>query len=111
MQKWIAEKLQEIIGSAMTPEQKKDMAFWLAFAWGDILVRELHWEWVMLEGEKTRKSIAVASPSRAHAVPVVQYMERLAMNENADQNSQLLYNMISADKLPPAQPGALKILM
>ena len=110
IQEWIQKDLEKLSVSRMSKAKKSDRAFWLAFAWGQTLVEELGWQWMMLEDEAGHKTSAVVSPNKSHAVPVLQFMEKLA-TEQEDTTSQLLYNMIVAGDLSPAKPGELKIML
>lgn len=105
----IHETLYKIYSSEMKKEDKLDQAFWLAFAWGETLVRKLQWEWAMLEDDAGHKTPVVASPNRSHAVPVLQYIGKLATTQE-DQTSLLLYNMILANDMTAAQAGELRLL-
>ncbi len=105
----IYETLCAIYSSEMKEEEKLDQAFWLAFAWGETLVKELQWEWAMLEDDADHKTPVVASPNRSHAVPVLQFIGKLATTQD-DQTSLLLYNMIVANDLTAAQPGELLLM-
>ena len=105
----IHEMLCKIYSSDITKDEKLDRAFWLAFAWGETLVKELQWEWAMLEDEAGHKTPVVATPNRSHAVPVLQFIGKLATTQE-DQTSLLLYNMIVANDLTAAKAGELRLL-
>lgn len=105
----ILEALIRIKAAKMKKEEKLDQAFWLAFAWGETLVKELSWEWAMLDDGQGAKTPAVCSPNRSHAVPVLQFMGKLATTQE-DQTSLLLYNMILANDIGKAEPGELSLL-
>jgi hypothetical protein len=106
----IDQALVNLRASKISKEAKLDRAFWLAIAWGDATVRGLRWEWVTLHDEGGHKTIAVASPDRAYAVPVVEYIKRQATGKDAEVTSHLLYNMLAEKQMPPAKAGDLKVL-
>ena len=112
IQTWIFNALIKLQRSQATRQERIDLAFWLAVAWGETLKHNLNWEWVMLEQAENSgaKSIGVACSDRSHAVAVLQFLERLATDGDADQTSLLLFNMIMAGDMPAAAPGELLLL-
>jgi hypothetical protein len=111
IQGWIGGALEKLRNDRrMKKEQKEDRAFWLAIAWGETLVRQLKWRWVMLSSKKGAKTLGLISPDRSYAVPVLQYLTDLAMGIRADQTSELLYNMIVKNELGPKSRGGLKLI-
>jgi hypothetical protein len=105
IQEWIHDEVARLQVSDEPIEEKKERAFNLAIAWGDSLVEEMGWEWVMLTAESGEKTVAVASPNRSHAVPVLGYLSKLVSSSTVDNTSLLLFNMIRAGDMGKGKAG------
>ncbi|MBI1375240.1 MAG: hypothetical protein GC159_21185 [Phycisphaera sp.] len=106
----VADELDTIRPSRMGREQKASRAFWCAVAWGESINRELGWEWAMLVNEGGGKTMGVVSPNRSYAVAVFQFIETLATDQQVDNTSLLLFNLIKEQSVPPSSPGELLLL-
>ncbi len=112
IQEFIAQTLQRkrdggSLPKGITEEGRKDLPFWLAMAWGDVLARKHQWQWQMLADEGGHFATAIVSPDRSLAVSVLGYFDRQI--SAVDQTSYLLYNMIIAGEFKAA-PDELKLL-
>jgi len=75
-------------------------------AWGEQLVRAFGWQWQYAVREKEFER-SVTSPEQAVVVFPSNYLSRMLKPPYDDVTLMLMFNMIEADKLPEAPPGAL----
>jgi hypothetical protein len=78
--------------------------------WGEALWNETDWEWAAVSLEPDKELYGVVSPARSHVVFPLHYLRDLLSDPERDQTSLLLYNMLKAGDLPPAEPGEYKVL-
>jgi hypothetical protein len=91
------------------PEACKELALTLACLWGQIICGELGWEWALVtfnEGD----FYAIVTRNRSHAILPLHYFDDLIKDREADPTSLLIYNMLKAGDLPPAEAGAYRLL-
>lgn len=79
-----------------------------AVVFGDLLCRELGWQWSALQQGDEGPWLAIASTDRSCAIPVQAYVERqLKLTE---RTLRLAFNMLRAGQLPSAPAGGLTVL-
>jgi hypothetical protein len=78
--------------------------------WGQTVCDRLGWEWAVVRLGPEWEGFGVVSPNRSHVVFPLQYVRQLLADLNRDQTSLLLYNMLKAGSLPPAEPGAYQVI-
>lgn len=114
--KTIAIRVQEeILRTRMSkPPLKQDRSIDLAMmfgaAWANAVQRSTRWEFVNLAREG-REMLALVSPDRAHACPVLQVLLRQLQHPETEETSVLLFNMICAGELNPSSPGSYRLIM
>jgi hypothetical protein len=106
----LQEALKRVIDSlrkrfAKLSEDDAEHALWaLASLWGDSVVREVGWEWVIaIEGRDEWH--AISPPNRSHLVYPFHILDRLLTDRRSDQTSLLLYNMLKSGDLPKSKRG------
>ncbi len=86
----------------------EELAALVSLLWGEQLVRACAWHWCNnMAGEE--RMLAVASPDGAFACLPMSYVGEL-LEGRKDNTTELLFNMIFADNLPPAHPEMVQIL-
>ena len=84
--------------------------------WGDQICNQLSWTWVKLHDDvNDADAVAIVSPDKAYCCPCHQYMyatigQSIEASSDRKNTIGLLYNMIMAGNLPPAEPGSYAIL-
>lgn len=96
-------------GKALSAKRAEELAFCFGCLWGEMVVRELGWDWaaVSLEGQEC---YGVVSPKRECMVlPLHMIKEQLSegMRENT---SLLLFNILRAGQDPEAKPGSYLLI-
>lgn len=109
LQAWISDRLIELHYSTDNAVDKADKSFWLGVAWGEALIREFGWIWVMIRGSSGKETTGVVSPDTKYGIAVFTYIDSIATGGNLDRTSQLLFNMIQAGDLP--KPSREKLLI
>lgn len=75
-----------------------DVALGLGAIWGDALVGQFGWQWVVLQ-ENGRDWYAVVSPDRAFAIYPTYFVKACLDNPQADCTALLVYNMLAAGSI------------
>jgi hypothetical protein len=78
--------------------------------WGQTICDLLGWEWASVRLGAEWEDYGVVSPNRSHVVFPLRYFRKLLSDPESDQTSKLLYNMLKAGSLPPAEPGSYMVL-
>lgn len=77
----------------------------LGAAYGDLICRTLGWHWAELRQGRDLAWVAVSPPERTHALALAPFMRRQI--EAPASTHELLFNMLKAGHLPPAQEGTV----
>jgi hypothetical protein len=85
------------------------MAVFLGTVWGQMVCKELGWEWCALTRQGSDEFLAIASPDRAYAMSPVGYLGQ-QISPQAENTVALLFNMLRAGKLPPARARQYRML-
>ncbi len=88
----------------LKPKARKELLSGLAGAFGLLLRRQLHWNWVDLQVTSSAWDLGLASPNISHALCLNQVMVR-QLTSPEPSTIVLLFNMIASGNLPDAQPG------
>lgn len=89
----------------MSAEERIDASLGLSAIYGELLHTACGWSWAELREGRSKRWIAVLSPSGGHVLPLLPYVQQQIQSETS--NGALLFNMIVAGNLPPAEPGQL----
>lgn len=79
-----------------------DLALRLGCLWGQVICDELDWEWANVtfpEGD----FFAILTPDRSRVMLPLHYFKELMNDPEKDPTSELIYNMLKAGNLPPAE--------
>jgi hypothetical protein len=103
----LAEEMQKLrpVFLTISAEERADASLGLSAIFGELLCSACGWSWVELRESRSKRWIAVLSPTRNHALALVPYVQQQI--QSAAPNVTLLFNMIVAGNLPPAEPGQL----
>ena len=85
----------------LSKEEQVDALLGAAAIFGELICRVHGWSWVELRQSGGGRWVAVASPRATHALAVVPYVRQQIDTEAP--TVALLFNMISAGQLPPAE--------
>lgn len=113
LQQWIYETINALRSKPPAERLEGDMRMTslnLGCLWGQAVCDRLGWEWVAVSLEPESEFYGVVTPSRSHAIFPLHYMQELLSDPKREQTSLLLYNMLKAGSLPPAQPGEYSVL-
>src|SRR5262245_57977040 len=112
IQQWIYETVNALRAEPreVTEDGRTQTALNLGCLWGQAVCDQLGWEWAAVSVEPGSEFFGVVTPSRSHVIFPLHYMEELLSDAERDQTSLLLYNMLKAADLPPADPGEYKVL-
>lgn len=84
-------------------EEQVDALLGLASIFGELICSAHGWSWAELRQGRDLCWIAVLSPQGSHALALVPYLRQQI--DRAAPTTTLLFNMIGAGSLPPAEPG------
>lgn len=103
----IAEEMQKLRPAfwTMSAEERLDASLGLSAIYGELLRSACGWSWAELRESRSKRWIAMLAPSGTHALVLVPYMQQHIQAEAPTVT--LLFNMIAAGQLPPAEPGQL----
>jgi hypothetical protein len=113
VQQWVYETVNALRAKppAETHEDGRSMtAISLGCLWGQAVCDRLGWEWAAISLEPGSEFYGVVSPSRSHVIFPLHYMQELLGDPERDQTSLLLYNMLKAGSLPPANSHEYNVL-
>lgn len=88
----------------LKPKVRKELLSGLAGAFGLLLRRQLHWNWLDLQVTSRAWDLGLASPNGSHALCLNQVMVR-QLTSPEPSTIVLLFNMIAAGNLPEGQAG------
>lgn len=94
----------------VTADERTRLAIDLGALWGDTLCRANKWEWRCVKPDAESEIHAVCSTKRSHAVDPIRLIHRILSSRRTANNALLLFNMITADKLPHAPERAFSWL-
>jgi hypothetical protein len=112
IQQWIYETVNALRSKPRetTEDGRTQTALNLGCLWGQAVCDQLGWEWAAVSLEPGSEFYGVVAPSRSHAIFPLHYVQELLSDPERGQTSLLLYNMLKAGDLPPAEPREYKIL-
>lgn len=84
-------------------EEQVDALLGLAAIFGDLICSAHGWTWAELRQGRDLRWVAVLAPQGTHALALVPYLRQQI--DSAAPTTTLLFNMIGAASLPPAEPG------
>jgi len=84
-------------------EDQVDALLGLAAIFGELICSAHGWTWAELRQGRNLRWIAVLAPQGTHALALVPYLRQQI--ESAAPTTTLLFNMIGAASLPPAESG------
>lgn len=84
-------------------EEQVDALLGLAAIFGELICSAHGWSWAELRQGRDLRWIAVLAPQGTHALALVPYLRQQV--DSAAPTTSLLFNMIGAGDLPPAEPG------
>ena len=87
----------------ISAEERIDASLGLSAIYGELLHSACGWSWAELRRSRSQRWIAVMSASGNHALTLVPYIQQQMQSEAP--TPELLFNMIVAGNLPPAEPG------
>ncbi|MBL8325936.1 MAG: hypothetical protein JNJ89_13375 [Rubrivivax sp.] len=91
--------------SELSAEQREDTVLGLSAIYGDLLRSALGWSWVELRQGRSLRWIALLAPTGQHVFAPVPHF---GLQIGADApTTALLFNMLCAGDLPPAEPGQI----
>ena len=84
-------------------DETVELAYELGYTFGQMLCWDFDWEWCNVEtdGEDV---FCVCSPDRGVALEPVDWVYELITEPKRTNNCELLWNMISAGRMPPSRP-------
>jgi hypothetical protein len=88
-------------------DKQEELLQELSYAFGDLLRRRCAWQWVNLRYPTVNSYYGVASQNKKYAIYLAPFFNREINNANEPPTLKLLFNMIHAGNLPPAQAGEL----
>ncbi len=86
-------------------EERIDVSLGLSAIYGELLRSACGWSWAELHQSRSKRWIAMLAPLGTHALALLPYMQQQIQSEAPTLT--LLFNMIVAGQLPPAEPGQL----
>lgn len=92
----------------MSAEDRIDASLGLSAIYGELLCKAHGWSWAELRQSRSKRWISVVSPSRAHALALLPYVQQQMQSEGSTLT--LLFNMIAAGSLPESEPGQLVVV-
>jgi hypothetical protein len=104
---------RQIAGPKRPPEaETENLAIDLGCLWAQTVCDALGWQWCELKYPKRPATYAIVTPDRSHAIVPMAYMARQLdqRGPSADNTTLLLFNMLKANRLPPARPKSYKPL-
>lgn len=106
----ITEEMQKLrlVFSTVSPEERIDILLGLSAVYGELLHSACGWSWVEVREGRSKRWIAMLAPSGAHALALVPYLQKQIQSESP--TATLLFNMIAAGQLPPAEPRQLVLV-
>ncbi len=113
LQRWLHETVNALRSKPPAERHEDGMrvtAITLGCVWGQAVCDRLGWGWAAVSLEPGSEFYGVVSPSRSHVVFPLHYLQELLGDPDRDQTSLLLYNMLMAGSLPPANPGEYSVL-
>lgn len=84
-------------------EEQVDALLGLSGIFGDLICSAHGWSWSELRQGRDLRWIAMLAPQGSHALALVPYMRQQI--DSGAPTTTLLFNMIGAGNLPPAEPG------
>jgi hypothetical protein len=89
----------------ISAEERLDASLGLSAIYGELLRSSCGWTWAELRESRSKRWIAVLSPSGNHALVLMPYVQQQIQSEAP--TVALLFNMIVAGDLPSTEPGQL----
>jgi hypothetical protein len=87
----------------LSKEEQVDALLGLAAIFGELICSAHGWTWAELRQGRDLRWIAVLAPQGTHALALVPYLRQQI--DSAAPTTTLVFNMIGAGSLPPAEPG------
>jgi hypothetical protein len=103
----IIEEMQRLrpVFWTISAEERLDASLGLSAIYGELLRSACGWTWAELRQSRSKRWIAMLAPSGTHALALVPYVQQQIQSEAPTVT--LLFNMIVAGQLAPAEPGQL----
>lgn len=102
-------KVTELTADPKSGADMDQVALAFGCLWGQMVVEEMGWEWASVSWGRG-SCHAVVSPDRSVMVaPIRLFQEYLTLSGRSD-TSLLLFNMLKAKRVPPADPGEYRLL-
>lgn len=93
-----------------TKKLTRELGVNLGCLWGQTICDPLGWHWCMVTADGA-DSYAIASANGSHFIEPMNFIfGQLTSPASGDNTSRLLFNMLQAGKLPPAEAGAYQRL-
>lgn len=91
-------------------ELREEVKVDVGVLWGHCVCQEADWQWAMAAMPDGSETIAIISPSHSHMVLPTAFIENLLTVDTSGNRAILLFNMLTAGRLPSAFPGDLLLL-
>jgi hypothetical protein len=106
----ITEEMQKLrpVLSTISADERIDTLLGLSAIYGDLLRSACGWSWAEVREGRSKRWIAALAPSGTHALALLPYVQKQIQSETPTVT--LLFNMIAAGQLPPAEPGRLVLV-
>ena len=103
----LTEEMQKLRPAFWTisAEERIDASLGLSAIYGELLRSAGGWSWAELRESRSKRWIAMLAPSSTHALALLPYVQQQIQSETPTVT--LLFNMIVAGQLPPAESGQL----
>jgi hypothetical protein len=92
----------------ISAEERIDASLGLSAIYGELLCKAHGWSWAELRQSRSKQWVSVVSPSHAHALALLPYVQQQMQSEAP--TFALLFNMIGAANLPASEPGQLAVV-
>jgi hypothetical protein len=92
----------------ISAEERTDALLGLSAIYGELLQTACGWTWAELRESRTKRWVAMLAPSSTHALALVPYVQQQIQSESPTVT--LLFNMIVAGQLVPAEPGRIALI-
>lgn len=89
---------------------KANLANQLGALWGETLIKKLNWEWCNITDYKNNSYYAICNQDRSFATNPISNIYSLLNTNESNNNSALLFNMITDNGLPESIPNSYDLL-
>ncbi|MEW6352047.1 MAG: hypothetical protein AB1646_23600 [Thermodesulfobacteriota bacterium] len=111
IQECVFQKIGTVRESSDLPEhERQELGLLLGCLWGQTVCDRLGWQWAQIDFAEGGEFYGIVTPDRSHAILPLHYIDGLLKDREKDHTSLLLYNMLVAGKLPPAEAGEYSVL-